>query len=195
MGEEFVRTQRIGYGEDREIWTSKHRGIGRANQIYVHHGGARKTNRMIGNPVFTAEDAEVFSEIPKRSEGNPIATLHFKSEFSPRGNKLVIGNSFFTSEDAETRRKKTGVNNNAFVCSRPKAYNARGDRMPQSSHQRVAEFHNLAAHAHNAAAVAHGKGEHLTAHELSRQAHEHSMNAHKLSEELAGQHADSGKKP
>lgn len=67
--------------------------------------------------------------------------------------------------------------------------------MPQSSHERVAEFHNLAAHAHTAAAAAHGKGEHLTAHELSKQAHEHSMNAHKLSEELAAQHAHSGKKP
>jgi hypothetical protein len=84
---------------------------------------------------------------------------------------------------------------NAFVCSSPKAYNVTGDSMPQSSHERVAEFHNLAAHAHSAAAVAHGKGEHLTGHELSKQAHEHSMNAHKLSEELAAQHAPSGKKP
>jgi hypothetical protein len=57
--------------------------------------------------------------------------------------------------------------------------------MPQSSHNRVAELHNLAAHAHTAAAVAHGKGDHLTAHELSQQAHEHSTNALKLSEELA----------
>jgi hypothetical protein len=57
--------------------------------------------------------------------------------------------------------------------------------MPQSTHNRVAELHNLAAHAHTAAAVAHGKGDHLTAHELSQQAHEHSMNALKLAEELA----------
>jgi hypothetical protein len=57
--------------------------------------------------------------------------------------------------------------------------------MSQSSHNRLAELHNLAAHAHTAAAVAHGKGDHLTAHELSRQAHEHSMNALKLAEELA----------
>jgi hypothetical protein len=35
-----------------------------------------------------------------------------------------------------------------------------------------------------AAAVAHGKGDHLTANELSKQAHEHSMNAHKLAAEL-----------
>lgn len=55
--------------------------------------------------------------------------------------------------------------------------------MPQSTHDRAAELHNLAAHAHAAAAVAHGKGEHLTAHELSKQAIEHSMNAHKLAEE------------
>jgi hypothetical protein len=49
---------------------------------------------------------------------------------------------------------------------------------------RAAELHNLAAHAHAAAATAHGKGDHLTAHELSKQAHDHSMNAHKLAEEL-----------
>jgi hypothetical protein len=57
--------------------------------------------------------------------------------------------------------------------------------MPQSIHDRVAELHNLAAHAHAAAAVAHGKGDHLTAQELSKQAHEHSMNVHKLADELA----------
>lgn len=56
--------------------------------------------------------------------------------------------------------------------------------MPQSPHSRAAELHNLAAHAHTAAAVAHGKGDHLTAHELSKQAHEHSMNAYKLTQEL-----------
>ncbi len=57
--------------------------------------------------------------------------------------------------------------------------------MPQSSHNRLAELHNLAAHAHSAAAVAYGKGDHLTAHELSQQAHERSRNALKLAEELA----------
>ncbi len=61
--------------------------------------------------------------------------------------------------------------------------------MPQSTHDRIAELHNLAAHSHSAAAVAHGKGDHLTAHELSRQAHEHSMNALKLSEGLAARDA------
>jgi len=65
--------------------------------------------------------------------------------------------------------------------------------MPQSPHNRVAEFHNLAAHAHAAAAVAHGKGDHLTAHELSQQAHEHSNNALKLAEELAREAKKSGK--
>ena len=56
--------------------------------------------------------------------------------------------------------------------------------MPQSPHNRVAELHNLAAHAHTAA-VAHGKGDHLTAHELSKRALEYSRNAHQLLEELA----------
>lgn len=57
--------------------------------------------------------------------------------------------------------------------------------MPSSPHNRAAELHNLAAHAHMAAAVAHGKGDHLSAHELSKQAQEHSLNALKLAEELA----------
>ena len=65
--------------------------------------------------------------------------------------------------------------------------------MPQSTHDRAAELHNLAAHAHAAAATAHGKGDHLTAHELSKQAHEHSMNAHKLAEELGTKAARSSK--
>jgi len=64
--------------------------------------------------------------------------------------------------------------------------------MPSSPHNRVAELHNLAAHAHTAA-TAHGKGDHLTAHELSKQAFEHSMNAHKLSEDLVAKAAKSGK--
>ena len=57
--------------------------------------------------------------------------------------------------------------------------------MSPSMHNRALELHNLAAHAHEAAAVAHGKGDHLTAHELSTQAHEHSTNALKLAEELS----------
>ena len=61
---------------------------------------------------------------------------------------------------------------------------ARRTAMPQSTHNRLAELHNLAAHYHTAAAAAHGKEDHLTAHELSKQAHEHSVNAHKLAEEL-----------
>ena len=63
--------------------------------------------------------------------------------------------------------------------------------MPQSIHDRSAELHNLAAHAHEAAAVAHNKGDHLSAHELSKQAREHSMNACKLSERLAAKLAKS----
>jgi len=56
--------------------------------------------------------------------------------------------------------------------------------MPQSTHGRAAELHNLAAHAHTAAAEAHGKADHLTAHELSRLAKEHSLNAYQYSEQL-----------
>jgi hypothetical protein len=65
--------------------------------------------------------------------------------------------------------------------------------MPASPHNRAAELHNLAAHAHAAAAVAHDKGDHLTAHELSKQAHEQSMNALKLAEELAREAKKSSK--
>ena len=67
--------------------------------------------------------------------------------------------------------------------------------MPQSTHDRAAELHNLAAHAHAAAATAHGKGDHLTASELSKQAHEHSMNANKLVEELRTKAARVQQKP
>jgi hypothetical protein len=65
--------------------------------------------------------------------------------------------------------------------------------MPQSTRDRAAELHNLAAHAHAAAATAHGKGDHLTAHELSKQEHEHSTAARKLAEELSTKAASSSK--
>jgi hypothetical protein len=55
--------------------------------------------------------------------------------------------------------------------------------MPQSTHDRTAELHNLAEHAHAAAAAAHNKADHLTAHELTKKALEHSMNALRSSEE------------
>jgi fructose-1,6-bisphosphatase/sedoheptulose 1,7-bisphosphatase-like protein len=57
--------------------------------------------------------------------------------------------------------------------------------MPQSSHDRTSELHNLAEHAHAAASAAHGKGDHLTAHELSKKALEHSMNAYRHSEQVS----------
>ena len=65
--------------------------------------------------------------------------------------------------------------------------------MPQSTHDRIAELHNLAAHAHSAAATAHGKGDHLTAHELSKHAHEHSKNAFRHSEEAVAEAPKPGK--
>jgi hypothetical protein len=58
-----------------------------------------------------------------------------------------------------------------------------GDRSHYDSHQKAAEFHNLAAHAHLAAAAHHNKEDHLTAHELSKQAMEHASNAFQQSEE------------
>jgi hypothetical protein len=68
-----------------------------------------------------------------------------------------------------------------------------GCTLPQSTHDRAAELHNLASHAHAAAATAHGKGDHLSAHELSRQAHEHSANAQKYSEQLVKEAVSSSK--
>jgi hypothetical protein len=59
--------------------------------------------------------------------------------------------------------------------------------MSQNPHHRAAELHNLAAHTHEAAAAAHDKGDHLTAHELTKQALEHSRNAHRLSEQLVAE--------
>lgn len=56
--------------------------------------------------------------------------------------------------------------------------------MPQSSHDRVAELHNLASHTHAVAAASHSKADHRTAHELSKQAFELSREALKHSEQL-----------
>jgi hypothetical protein len=65
--------------------------------------------------------------------------------------------------------------------------------MPQSSHDRAAELHNLAEHAHAAAAAAHGKSDHLTAHELGKKALEHSMNAYKHTEQMVEEAEHRGK--
>jgi hypothetical protein len=65
--------------------------------------------------------------------------------------------------------------------------------MSNDSHQRAAEFHDLAAHAHRAAAVHHGKEDHLTGHELARQAMEHSAKAHQATQEALQQSAASAK--
>ena len=66
--------------------------------------------------------------------------------------------------------------------------------MPQSTHDRAAELHDLAAHTHAAAATAHGKGDHLTAHELSKEAFEHSRNAHKYTQGLIEESVKLGQK-
>jgi len=55
--------------------------------------------------------------------------------------------------------------------------------MPQDSHRRAAEFHDLAAHAHRVAAVHHDKEDHLTGHEHSRQALEYATKAYQASQE------------
>ena len=53
--------------------------------------------------------------------------------------------------------------------------------MPQSTHNRSAELHNLTEHTH-AAAAAHDKADHLTPHELTKQAEEHSKKTHEHDE-------------
>jgi hypothetical protein len=88
------------------------------------------------------------------------------------------------------RERRTG---GSFFCCTKWHPTFQRNIMSHISHNRVAELHNLASHAHTAAAVAHGKGDHLTAHELTKQAHEHSMNAHKASEELIKELGNSSK--
>ena len=51
------------------------------------------------------------------------------------------------------------------------------------SHQKAAEYLNLAAQAHRTAAAHHEKGDHQTGHEHSRQALEHSRRAYELAQE------------
>jgi hypothetical protein len=55
--------------------------------------------------------------------------------------------------------------------------------MPQSTHNRSAELHNLAEHTHDAAGR--DKADHLTPHELTKQANEHSKETHERDEVLA----------
>ena len=62
-------------------------------------------------------------------------------------------------------------------------HNPKGKAVPNSTHQRAAEFHDLAAHAHRMAAVHHAKEDHQTAHEHSKAALEYSNKAHQRSEE------------
>jgi hypothetical protein len=88
-------------------------------------------------------------------------------------------------------RERAAVGSFSVVAKRHPTFQE--NIMSHVSHNRVAELHNLAAHAHTAAAVAHGKGDHLTAHELTKQAHEHSMQARKASEELVKEHGNSSK--
>jgi len=52
--------------------------------------------------------------------------------------------------------------------------------MPQSTHNRSAELHNLAEHTHDVAA--HDKADHSTPHELTKQADEHSKKTHERGE-------------
>ena len=65
--------------------------------------------------------------------------------------------------------------------------------MNYDSHQRAAEFHEMAAHAHRAAAVSHGKQDHFTGNELSRQAMEHASKAHQATLEAFAQSAELAK--
>jgi hypothetical protein len=55
-------------------------------------------------------------------------------------------------------------------------YTFSGRTMPQSTHNRLAELHNLTEHTHDGAA--HDKADHLTPHELTKQADEHSEKMH-----------------
>ena len=55
--------------------------------------------------------------------------------------------------------------------------------MAKDSHQRAAEFHDMAAHAHRAASAGHGKGDHLTGHEMSKKAMEHTTKAYEFAQD------------
>jgi hypothetical protein len=66
--------------------------------------------------------------------------------------------------------------------------------MANDSHQRAAEFHELAAHAHRAAMTNHEKQDHLTGHELSRQALEYATQAFQFSKQAQKQSAIFAKK-
>ena len=56
--------------------------------------------------------------------------------------------------------------------------------MPQSTHDRTAELHNLPEHNAEAAATNHGKSTHLSAHEETVQAEDHSRHVAELASKL-----------
>jgi hypothetical protein len=68
--------------------------------------------------------------------------------------------------------------------------------MPKGSHQRAAEFHDLAAHAHRVAVTYHAKEDRETGHDYFRQAMEHSAKAYPFAQEAHRKSEDSaaGKK-
>jgi len=56
--------------------------------------------------------------------------------------------------------------------------------MPQSTHDRTAELHNLPEHAAESAATSHSKAPHLSGHEETIQAEEHTRNTADLAAKL-----------
>jgi hypothetical protein len=69
-----------------------------------------------------------------------------------------------------------------------------GAIMNYDSHQRAAEFHEMAAHAHRAAAAHHDKQDHLTGNEHSRRAMEHANKAHQATLDAFAESAELAKK-
>ena len=56
--------------------------------------------------------------------------------------------------------------------------------MPQSTHDRTAELHNIPEHAAESAATGHGKSPKLSAHEETVQAEDHSRSTAELASKL-----------
>jgi len=61
--------------------------------------------------------------------------------------------------------------------------------MPQSTHDRTAELHNLPEHTAESAATSHTKAPHLSAHEETVQAEDHARNTAEASKLLHGKAA------
>jgi|HubBroStandDraft_1064217.scaffolds.fasta_scaffold34860_4 hypothetical protein len=170
----------------------------------------RHQKRRVNTEYLSASRHTVFPQEPVRYE--PLVQRRnksWRSKLSPTEQKLALRvaivrfcctrwseRTFAVGPLGSRPCRRVPSKCQALVSGRQPVRSALGTTvrketpLPNNSHQRAAELHDLAAHAHRAAAAHHGKEDHQTAHEHSKQALEYSNKAHQRSEEAVKKSAD-----